>query len=76
MYCAILKKLTKEQFLAMDDRKIDSFLKANRMSRYSSSGIKEMVQTDKLKPTVLFDYLFDANTALFDTPIIGCEIYV
>jgi photosystem II stability/assembly factor-like uncharacterized protein len=24
---------------------------------------------------VLFDYLFDANTALFDTPIIGCEIY-
>jgi photosystem II stability/assembly factor-like uncharacterized protein len=34
-----------------------------------------MIRTDKLKPTVLFDYLFDANTALFDTPIIGCEIY-
>ena len=69
------EKITKEQFLAMDDRKIDSFLKANRMARYSSTGIKELVRADKLKPTVLFDYLFDANTALFDTPIIGCEIY-
>jgi photosystem II stability/assembly factor-like uncharacterized protein len=69
------EKITKEQFLAMDDRKIDSFLKANRMSKYSSTGIKELVRADKLKPTVLFDYLFDANTALFDTPIIGCEVY-
>jgi photosystem II stability/assembly factor-like uncharacterized protein len=23
----------------------------------------------------VYDYLFDANTALFETPIIGCEIY-
>jgi photosystem II stability/assembly factor-like uncharacterized protein len=69
------EKVTKEEFLAMDDKKIDTFLKANRMGKYSSRGIKEQVKADKLKPTVLFDHLFDANTALFDTPIIGCEVY-
>ena len=34
-----------------------------------------MIRTDSLKATSVFDYLFNANTALFDTPIIGCEIY-
>src|SRR5205814_1508159 len=69
------EKITSEQFLAMDDRKIDSFLKQNRMSKYSSVEIKKQVESGKLKPTVLFEHLFDANTALFDTPIIGCEMY-
>ncbi len=69
------EKLTREEFLAMDDRKIDAFLRANRMAKYSSTGIKEQVKAGKLKPTVIFEHLFDANTALFDTPIIGCEVY-
>jgi len=69
------EKITIEEFLAMDDRKIDTFLRRNRMAKYSSKGIKEKVKAGQLKPTVLFDHLFDANTALFDTPIIGCEVY-
>ncbi len=35
----------------------------------------ERVSNGSLKPTAIWDYLFDANTALFDTPIIGAEIY-
>ena len=69
------EKLTVEEFLAMDDRKIDAFLRQNRMSKYTSTGIKAKVKSGQLKPTILFDHLFDANTALFDTPIIGCEVY-
>ncbi len=69
------EKLTREEFLALDDRKVDTFLKVNRMGKYTSVGIKEQVRTGKLKPTIIFEHLFDANTALFDTPIVGCEIY-
>ena len=29
----------------------------------------------KLSPTCIWDYLYDANTALFETPIIGAEVY-
>lgn len=72
------KDLTKEQFLALDDRKLNAFVNSPRNgipARYSASSIKGDVKAGKLPPTVLWDYLFDANTALFETPIIGCEVY-
>ena len=71
------EKITKEEFANLDNRKLENFLRANRNipAKYNAAMVKELVKTDKLKPTVLFDHLFDANTALFDTPIIGCEIY-
>jgi hypothetical protein len=34
-----------------------------------------MVQTDKIKPTALVDYLEDGNAMLFDTDVIGAEVY-
>ncbi|MCU0396368.1 MAG: hypothetical protein MUF29_10700, partial [Chitinophagaceae bacterium] len=47
-----LKSLSKEQFAALDDKKLDSFLKAGRQyPRYSSKKLKEMVASDKIKPT-------------------------
>ncbi len=71
------EKITKEEFANLDNRKLESFLRLNRTipARYTAAVVKDMVKKDQLKPTVLFDHLFDANTALFDTPIIGCEIY-
>lgn len=72
------EKLTKEQFEALNDKKLEAFLwlPQNRINtRYTAAVVKEMVRNNKFKPTVLFDHLFDANTALFDTPIIGCEVY-
>ncbi|HEY0677860.1 MAG TPA: hypothetical protein VGD17_06225, partial [Chitinophagaceae bacterium] len=70
------EKLTKEQFEQLDNSKLESFLRQNRVpARYTAAVVKEMVKNNQLKPTVLFDHLFDANTALFDTPIIGCEVY-
>ncbi len=72
------KGLTKEQFMALDDKKLLAFITSprNRIpKKYTVATLKEMVNADQLAPTVIWDYLFDANTALFETPIIGCELY-
>lgn len=72
------KELSKEQFLALDDKKLAAFISSPRNgipAKYNAATIKEMVKTDKLAPTAIWDFLFDANTALFETPIIGCELY-
>lgn len=70
------ENLTKDQFLQLNTKRLDTFLKRNRMyPRYTSQMIMERVSNGTLKPTAIWDYLYDANTALFDTPIIGAEIY-
>jgi len=72
------KNLTKEQFLALDNKKLAAFLSSPRNgfpSKYNADNVKELVKNDKVAPTAIWDYLFDANTALFETPIIGCELY-
>ena len=70
------KNISKEQFLLLDDKKLDSFFINNDFDeKYNAVSVKRMIRTDSLKATSVFDYLFNANTALFDTPIIGCEIY-
>ena len=72
------KDLTVDQFLALDDRKFTTFIRSPRNGlpmKYTVAGIKEDVKSGKLAPTCIWDYLYDANTALFETPIIGAEIY-
>lgn len=72
------KDLTKEQFLALDDKKFNAFIGNRRNGipqKYTAASIKEAVANGRFSPSVIWDYLFDANTALFETPIIGCELY-
>lgn len=70
------ENLSKEQFLQLDPKRLDTFLKRNGMyPRYTAKMIMERVSNGMLKSTAVWDYLYDANTALFDTPIIGAEIY-
>ncbi len=70
------KDLTKEKFLALDDKKLDTFFKKNGIPRkYTAKSVKELIEFNKLNPSVIWDYLYDANTALFETPIIGAEVY-
>lgn len=68
-----LKDLNKEQFAQLDNAKIDTLLKRNRISGYDAKKLKEMVADDRYKPTVLHDYLF-VNTGFEGTPI-GAEVY-
>ncbi|MDB5202442.1 MAG: glycosyl hydrolase [Ferruginibacter sp.] len=70
------KDLNKEDFLLLDDKRLDSFLIDNDFEdKYRASSVKKMVRENSIKPTAIYEYLFDANTALFETPIIGCEVY-
>ena len=70
------RNLTKDKFMQLDDKKLDSFFKENDFpEKYNATVVKELVKNDSLKPTAVYEYLFDANTALFETPIIGCEVY-
>jgi photosystem II stability/assembly factor-like uncharacterized protein len=72
------KDLTVDQFLALDDRKFTTFIRSPRNGlpiKYTVAGIKEDVKSGKLLPNCIWDYLYDANTALFETPIIGAEVY-
>ena len=72
------KDLTKEQFAALDDRKLNAFVRSprNQMpAKYTGAGLKEAVKNGTLASTCIWDYLYDANTALFETPIYGAELY-
>lgn len=70
------KNISKENFLQLDSKKLDSFLIRNNFPpKYRDSLVKEMVRSGKVKPTVIYDYLSDANSEMFDSPIVGCEVY-
>ena len=72
------KDLTIDQFIALDDRKLSAFIRSPRNglpSKYTAAGIKEAVKSGQLTANCIWDYLYDANTALFETPIKGAELY-
>ncbi|HZH99618.1 MAG TPA: hypothetical protein VEX63_00640, partial [Flavisolibacter sp.] len=54
-----LKNLNIQEFANLNEAKLDTFLKRNRLTpRYSAKMVKEMVAANKLKPTSLYDYLY------------------
>ncbi|NND09919.1 MAG: glycosyl hydrolase, partial [Flavobacteriaceae bacterium] len=78
------KGLTKESFktmsvselLNLDDKKLDGFLKRNGFQeKYRAQNVKQMVRSRNVKPIDIAKYLENANSMLFDTPVIGAEVY-
>ncbi|MFK7946184.1 MAG: WD40/YVTN/BNR-like repeat-containing protein [Saprospiraceae bacterium] len=71
-----LEKMSKEAFLKVDKKDIKAYLKENDFpKKYSTEKVISMVKNDDIKPVALVDYLYDANRMLFDTPVIGTEVY-
>jgi photosystem II stability/assembly factor-like uncharacterized protein len=69
-----LQNLSKEQFASLEENKLDTLLKRNRLTpRYSAKSIKELVATGQIQSTALYDYLF-VNTGFEGSPI-GAEVY-
>lgn len=63
-------------FLALDNKKLESFLRENGFQeKYQAENVKNMVRSGNVKPVDLTRYLEDANSMLFDTPVIGAEVY-
>ncbi len=71
-----LREITAEDFLKIEDGKLADFLKNNRFpEKYDAKKVKDMVRNNEISPIALVHYLEDANTLLFDTPVIGAEVY-
>lgn len=70
------KSMDSKVFLALDNKKLDQFLKMNGFQeKYRAENVKQMVRVGTVKPEDIAKYLEDANSALFDTPVIGAEVY-
>lgn len=71
-----LRTMTKADFLKQEEKAVKDFLIQNKFpKKYTVELVQEMVRKDKIQPSALVEYLEDANSLLFDTPIIGMEIY-
>jgi photosystem II stability/assembly factor-like uncharacterized protein len=71
-----LKVLSKDDFLKLDDSKLTEYLEEKGFpEKYSTKTLKEMVKTDKIKVADVVTFTDNANDDLFDTPIVGAEVY-
>ncbi|TYP76964.1 VPS10 domain-containing protein [Aquimarina intermedia] len=70
------KTMSVEVFLEIEDKKLNAYLKRNGFQeKYRAENVKHMVRGGTVKPIDLAKYLENANAALFDTPVIGAEVY-
>ncbi|MFZ5972861.1 MAG: WD40/YVTN/BNR-like repeat-containing protein [Bacteroidota bacterium] len=74
---ADLKDMSVENFLQLDDKKLDELLKDSRFpQKYDAGRVKRDVRAGKYAPRAVAEYFgADANANLFDTKIKGAEVY-
>ena len=73
---ADFKTMSKADFLALEDKKLNAFLKENNFQeKYRAANLKNSVKAGVVMPKDLATYLENANTLLFDTPVVGAEVY-
>ncbi|MEN0003260.1 MAG: glycosyl hydrolase [Bacteroidota bacterium] len=72
----MLRSMSKEAFLKLPSYKIKDYLRSNRFpDQYDVKAVKKMIKQDEIKPKALVEYTENANSLLFDTPVIGLEVY-
>ena len=70
------KSMSIDQFLALNNEELNRFLRSNRFPpKYTAESVKQMAKEDKITHIHIAEYLEDANTVMFDSPVIGAEIY-
>lgn len=72
----LLRTIEKNDFLKLDPKGLNDFLdRHNFPQEYYADMIFEKVKNDEIVASDLVAYLEDANSMLFDTPVIGAEVY-
>ncbi len=72
----LLREISREEFLALAEEDLNAFLDANNVPySYTAESILEMVREGRIAPADLVAFLEDANAQLFDTPVVGAEVY-
>ena len=70
------RNMSNSDFSLIKNDELNNFLKENRFpKKYKAKNLKNSVQKGQIKPKDLSSYLEDANSQLFDTPVIGPEVY-
>lgn len=70
------KTMSVSEFLSLKDKKLNTYLKTNGFQeKYRAENVKQMVRSGSVKPIDLAKYLENANALLFDTPVIGAEVF-
>jgi len=71
-----LKKMKKEEFIKIDPKVLDRFLRRYSVPReYTAEKVISMVKGGELTIDQLVQYLMDANRALFEANVVGAEVY-
>ncbi|MCF8280249.1 MAG: hypothetical protein K9J45_07635 [Bacteroidales bacterium] len=72
-----LRSMTKDAFLKLDKDKVKNYLSDNGFpKKYNADKVFEMVKKDEITPNALVEFTEDANSLLFNTPVVGAEVYV
>ena len=72
----MLESMSREEFLALEEEDVAAYLEENGFgSEYTTESITAMIESGEIEPVHLVWYTEDANRELFDTPVIGAEVY-
>ena len=70
------KKMSKDEFLKLDDKELNTYLKTNNFNKkYSAKSVKKSIEKGTVVPSDLAIYLEDANYVLLNSEVIGAEVY-
>ena len=70
------ESMSLEGFFAVDQKLLTEFLEENNFpEEHTAKSIRTAVKNGKLKPSDLALYLSDANSDLFDTPVVGAQVF-
>ena len=72
----MIRELSTREFLEVGEDALEEYLERNGFpAAYTAQSILAMVRSGELEPVALVEYLEDANAQLFDTPVVGGEVY-
>ncbi|MEO1438577.1 MAG: glycosyl hydrolase, partial [Bacteroidota bacterium] len=73
---ADLRKISVQDFLKLEDDQLEAFLRDNGFpKKHTAKSVKLQIEDGEIEPMTLVEYLEDANSLLFDTPVVGLEVY-
>jgi photosystem II stability/assembly factor-like uncharacterized protein len=73
---AALRTMTAADFAQVDNAQLNAYLRSNGFPKeMDAKAIKEKVASGDIAPLTLVEYTESANSLLFDTEVIGLEVY-
>jgi hypothetical protein len=73
---ATLSTMSSDSFLTLKDDQIKKYLDVNNFpARYTVDTLRTLIKNGTITPLTLVEYVHNANSSLFDTEVVGAEVY-